>query len=69
VIPSSQCALTFSDVSAKITVVALTKSAAAALTTPLDVVKTRLQTEGVMSATRYNSTAVVGQGRALAVVV
>ena len=31
----------------------------AALTTPLDVVKTRLQLEGVNSATRYQSTAVV----------
>ncbi len=31
----------------------------AALTTPLDVVKTRLQLEGVNSATRYSSTAVV----------
>lgn len=32
----------------------------AALTTPLDVVKTRLQLEGVNSATRYGTTAVVG---------
>jgi solute carrier family 25 iron transporter 28/37 len=32
--------------------------AAAALTTPLDVVKTRLQLEGVGSATRYGSSAV-----------
>ena len=31
----------------------------AALTTPLDVVKTRLQLEGVNSATRYGTTAVV----------
>ncbi len=31
----------------------------AALTTPLDVVKTRLQLEGVNSATRYSTTAVV----------
>ena len=31
----------------------------AAATTPLDVVKTRLQLEGVNSATRYKSTAVV----------
>lgn len=33
--------------------------AAAAITTPLDVVKTRLQTEGVHSATRYNNSAVL----------
>ena len=32
----------------------------AALTNPLDVVKTRLQLEGVNSATRYGTTAVVG---------
>ncbi len=32
----------------------------AALTTPLDVVKTRLQLEGVNSHTRYRTTAVVG---------
>lgn len=33
--------------------------AAAAVTNPLDVVKTRLQLEGVNSATRYNSTSFV----------
>jgi solute carrier family 25 iron transporter 28/37 len=33
--------------------------AAAAVTTPLDVVKTRLQTEGVHSPRRYGTTAVV----------
>ena len=32
---------------------------AAAVTTPFDVVKTRLQTQGVSSATQYGSTAVV----------
>ena len=32
---------------------------AAAITTPLDVVKTRLQLEGLSSATRYNTTSVV----------
>ncbi|KAL6745765.1 mitochondrial carrier domain-containing protein [Haematococcus lacustris] len=32
---------------------------AAAVTTPFDVVKTRLQTEGVLSARRYNSSAVL----------
>lgn len=32
---------------------------AAAATTPLDVVKTRLQLEGVSSATRYNTSSVV----------
>jgi len=32
---------------------------AAAITTPLDVVKTRLQLEGLGSATRYNTVAVV----------
>jgi len=32
---------------------------AAAATTPLDVVKTRLQLEGIGSATRYNTMAVV----------
>ena len=41
---------------------------AAAITTPFDVVKTRLQTQGVSSATQYGSTAVVrrqgGGGRA-----
>ena len=34
-------------------------AAAAAATNPLDVVKTRLQLEGVNSATRYGTTAVV----------
>ena len=34
-------------------------AAAAASTNPLDVVKTRLQLEGVNSATRYNTTSVV----------
>jgi solute carrier family 25 iron transporter 28/37 len=33
--------------------------AAAAVTNPLDVVKTRLQTEGVQSSKRYTTTAVV----------
>ena len=32
---------------------------AAAITTPFDVVKTRLQTQGVSSATQYNSISVV----------
>lgn len=36
-------------------------AAAAAVTNPLDVVKTRLQLEGVNSATRYYGTAVVSQ--------
>ena len=35
-------------------------ASAAAATNPLDVVKTRLQLEGVNSATRYGTTAVVG---------
>lgn len=35
---------------------------AAAVTNPLDVVKTRLQLEGVGSATKYRTTAVVRRG-------
>lgn len=37
----------------------LAGAAAGAITTPLDVVKTRLQTEGVHSSKRYGTTAVV----------
>ena len=39
---------------------ALAGAAGAACTTPLDVVKTRLQLEGINSSTAYNTTNVVG---------
>lgn len=39
---------------------ALAGAAGAACTTPLDVVKTRLQLEGINSSTAYNTTSVVG---------
>lgn len=44
---------------AQVTAGSMAGASAALLTNPLDVVKTRLQLEGVNSATRYGTTAVV----------